>query len=184
MNSVADHVRRFITVHPSSDGCFQQDNVSCHRAQIRSDWFTEHDSEVAVLKWPPRSPDLNPIPHLWDVVKRKIHITDVPPTRLQQPSDVTSTKTSDLRGTPAGPCRIHVERIKADQKGKKVVKPITVKYGIYWKCAARGFCILNKWTDWLSIKAERREALKRTRGELVCDDGRGRFGGGADEWLK
>ena len=37
-----------------------------------------------LLRWPPQSPDLNPIEHLWDVVEREIHIMDVQPTNLQQ----------------------------------------------------------------------------------------------------
>ncbi len=46
LSIVADHVHPFMTtVYPSSDGYFQQDNAPCHKAQIISDWFLEHDNE-------------------------------------------------------------------------------------------------------------------------------------------
>ncbi len=46
LSIVADHVHRFMTtVYPSSYGYFQLDNAPCHKAQIISDWFLEHDNE-------------------------------------------------------------------------------------------------------------------------------------------
>ncbi len=75
---VAEHVHPFMTtVCPSSDGYFQQDNAPCHKAQIISDWFPEHNNEFTLLNWPPQSPDLNSIEHLWDVVEREIRIMQI-----------------------------------------------------------------------------------------------------------
>ncbi len=51
LSIVADHVHLFMTtVYPSSDGYFQQDNASCHKAQIISYWILEHDNEFTLLK--------------------------------------------------------------------------------------------------------------------------------------
>ncbi len=49
LSIVADHVHPFMTtVYPSSDEYFQQDNAPCHKAQIISDWFLEHDCNCQI----------------------------------------------------------------------------------------------------------------------------------------
>ncbi len=93
LSIVADHVHPFMTTVYHLLMYFQQDNASCHKAQIISDWFLEHDNETmsTLLKWPPQSPDRNPIEHLWDVVEREILIMDVQTTNLQQLCDAIMT---------------------------------------------------------------------------------------------
>jgi len=69
----------------SSDGYLH--NAPCHKAPIILNWLFEHDNEFTVLKWPPQSPDLNPIEHLWDVVEQELRVLDVHPTKLHQLQD-------------------------------------------------------------------------------------------------
>jgi len=49
--------------------------------------ITMSSNEFKWLKWPPQSPDLNPIEHLWDVVERELCALNVHPINLHQLQD-------------------------------------------------------------------------------------------------
>lgn len=49
---------------------FQQDNDSKHTSKFAKAWM--QDNGLNVLPWPPQSPDMNPIEHVWNEVERRI----------------------------------------------------------------------------------------------------------------
>lgn len=61
---------------------FQQDNARPHTANVTLDFLAENN--VNCLPWPPRSPDLNPIEHVWDMMDKRLRRLPHPPNTLEE----------------------------------------------------------------------------------------------------
>ncbi|GFW14889.1 hypothetical protein TNCV_1563511 [Trichonephila clavipes] len=60
-----------LRIHPLYAGnrVFKQENCTSHKSRLANGWLDEQSSELYVINWPPRSPDLIHIDYLWDVLK-------------------------------------------------------------------------------------------------------------------
>jgi transposase len=77
INLLSENLIPFIekrTANGVTDMIFQQDNASFHSSKETRQFFdaTSPDFNFTIMEWPPNSPDMNPIEHLWPVVKNEL----------------------------------------------------------------------------------------------------------------
>lgn len=65
-----------------NNSVFVQDNARCHTAHVVRDYFEQE--AIDVMDWPARSPDLNCIEHVWDMVYRQVVNLPNPPRSVQE----------------------------------------------------------------------------------------------------
>ncbi|GBL77948.1 hypothetical protein AVEN_143276-1 [Araneus ventricosus] len=57
-----------------TDAIFMDDNASPHRAQLVRSYL--ESETIPQMEWPARSPELNPIEHVWDKLGRRLQVAE------------------------------------------------------------------------------------------------------------
>ena len=71
----------FMHGHPNVR-ILQQDNARPHMARLTMDFMRQNS--IVTMPWPALYPDLSPIEHLWDAMKRAIRLLDPQPTTVAE----------------------------------------------------------------------------------------------------
>ncbi|GFX77287.1 transposable element Tcb2 transposase [Trichonephila clavipes] len=78
-----DHLHPFILFcYPHGNGVFLARQL--YLSQVPVGYLDKHASDFSVINWPPRSPNLNPIEHLWDVLEQGVKSHSTAPTNLAE----------------------------------------------------------------------------------------------------
>ncbi|GFV74244.1 transposable element Tcb2 transposase [Trichonephila clavipes] len=80
---LGDYLHPFMLFcYPHGNGVFQHGNCTPYKSRLATGWLDEHSADFSDINKPPRSPDLNHIEHLWDVLEQGVKGYHIAPTNL------------------------------------------------------------------------------------------------------
>uniref|UniRef100_A0A8C7DVR4 Tc1-like transposase DDE domain-containing protein n=1 Tax=Oncorhynchus kisutch TaxID=8019 RepID=A0A8C7DVR4_ONCKI len=102
-----------------------QDNARPHVAGVCQQFLQEEG--IDAMDWPARSPDLNPIEHIWDIMSRSIHQRHVAPQTVQELADALVQVWEEIlrrpSATSSGACPGVVGRSYRHVEAKHTTEP-------------------------------------------------------------
>ncbi|UYV66807.1 hypothetical protein LAZ67_4002921 [Cordylochernes scorpioides] len=111
---------------------YQQDNARPHTARISQQAL----QDVQMLPWPPYSPDLSPIEHVWDIIGRRLHALPQP----RSEDELWQMVEREWRAIPQDAIRTLI-----DSLARRVAACIAVRGARHFRPAQRGQ--LDRLTD-------------------------------------
>ncbi|UYV60860.1 hypothetical protein LAZ67_1002628 [Cordylochernes scorpioides] len=104
---------------------YQQDNVRPHTARISQQAL----QDVQMLPWPPYSPDLSPIEHVWDIIGRRLHALPQP----RSEDELWQMVEKELRAIPQDAIRTLIDSLP-----RRVAACIAVRANRPFSCLCLG----------------------------------------------
>ncbi len=121
---------------------FQHDNDRKHTSKMTTAFLKK--LRVKLMDWPSMSPDLNPIEHLWGILKRKVEERKV--SNIHQLLDVVM---EDWKRTPVATCEalVHSMPKRVILRGQQIYTVIQAVHSLLYIVAKCHFFSVVTWKD-------------------------------------